>query len=301
MVVRRAQCICLFFSLLLPVFAFSATSTNAADKAKMEKQIKLEEQKLAEDKKKLDAIKLKLGLEPKKSKKNSDESSSIAQKPTSHWAGSNAQLGLVVNTGNTESTNFSGGLNLVYKNQPWTNTAQLQMQLNRSQGDLTKERYYASDQIQYSFSKERQNFVYGHAEFTDDKFSPYEYQMISSAGYGRDIWKTPTFTISLQGGPGVRYDVVRDNPQNHTNFVFYTQGNANWQVTKDMNLTEQVQYTMGSPYNYLQSVTALTNKLTGNLALQVSYTIQYYSQIPVGSANTKNLDTITNLALVYNF
>lgn len=236
----------------------------------------------------------------RKAKKESGQVAS-STKPTSHWAGSNAQFGFVMNTGNTDSTNISAGLVVNYVNNAWTNNAQLNMQFNQSSGTTTKERYYATDQVQYSFSKKRKNYVYSNVNFTDDKFSPYDYQVIGSAGYGRDMIKTPTFTWSLQTGPGMRYDNVRYQSKDEHNFVVYTASNANWKVTKGMSLSEQAQYTIGKPYNYLQSVTALTNKIMGNLAMQVSYTLQYYSQIPLGSTNTKKLDTITNVALVYNF
>ncbi len=283
----------------IPFVAFGSTNINKQDIAKQEQKIASEEKQLVLQKKTLEAEKLKLGIKDKKTTKASATSSTA--KPTSHWAGSNAQLGLVLNTGNTESTNFSSGINLLYKRGSWANTAQLQLQLNRSQGLLTKERYYAADQAQYSFSKQRKNYVYGNVNFTDDQFSPYEFQVISSVGYGRDLIKTARFTLNVQAGPGLRFDDIRSQAKNQKNFIVYTASNITWQVTKSMKFTEQLQYTLGNPYNYLQSVSAITNKLIGNLALQVSYTLQYYSEIPLDSTNTKKLDTTTNLALVYNF
>lgn len=223
------------------------------------------------------------------------------KKKLSDWAGTNAQIGLVINTGNSNNTNFSGGVTGVYTHDPWSNNAQANMQLNRSLGQITKERYYAADQLQYNFSENSNNFVYGNANYTRDLFSPYEFQVISSVGYGRDLIRTNRFILTAQAGPGVRYDNVRYRMENERNFIIYTASNITWKVSRSVNFTEQMQYTFGHPYDYLQSVTAITNKITGNIAMQVSYTLQYYSNIPFGSQNTQNVDTITNVALVYNF
>lgn len=219
----------------------------------------------------------------------------------SYWAGSNAQLGLVVNTGNTNTSNLAGGAIGIYTNEAWMNNIQFNLQLIRSLGQFTKERYYTSDQLQYNFSKEHKNFVYGNVNFINDRFSPYQFQTISSLGYGRDLLNFNTFTLTVQAGPGIRYESIRHQSRDQKNFITYTATNIGWQIAKSVKLNEELQYTFGHPYNYLQSVAALTNKILGNIAMQVSYTLQYYSVIPFGSKNTEKVDTITNVALVYNF
>ncbi len=223
------------------------------------------------------------------------------KKLVSPWAGSNAQLGLIINTGNTDNTNLSGGVKLLYTKAPWTNLTQLDMQFSRSQGSTTKQRFFGMDQANYSFSRSRKSFIFGNANYTQDKFSPYDYQGIIAVGYGRDLIKSDRFTLNVQAGPGIRFDDVHGPGGYEQNVILSTASSINWNITKNCTLTEQLGYDMGKPYNYLKSVTAVTNKLTGNLAMQISYTMEYYSVIPFGSANTKKLDTTTNIALVYNF
>ena len=54
----------------------------------------------------------------------------------------------------------------------------------------------------------------------------------------------------------------------------------------------------GSENTYLESKTALSAKLVGNLALVASYTIKNNSDVPLGTEKT---DTYTALSLEYGF
>jgi len=248
----------------------------------------------------------------KQDNKKEDDSKAESSTPSSprhwsgdisprHWTGSNAQFGLVMDTGNSSDTNFSSALNLKFHAAPWLNIFQVSAQYSSAEGGVTKEKYFAMDQLNYSFSKTRKSFVFMNSNFTEDKFSPYNYQVIGSAGYGRDIVKTKNFLLNVQAGPGVRNNKVRVTEETDTNLILTTASYLNWKIAKSVVLSEQLTYDVGPPYNYLKSVTALTNKIIGNLAIQVSYTVEYYSDIPLDSTNTKNLDTTTNITLVYNF
>lgn len=226
------------------------------------------------------------------------------KKTPSPWAGTNAQLGYIVNTGNTNATSLNAGLNLVYTQPKWTNAFQFTAYLNKSKGVVSKEQYFVTNQWSYYLGSTRSNYLFFNGRFMDDRFSPYEYQSVFATGYGHDIIKTDRFTLSAQAGPGLRHNSIRNDDGTHQvedNVILTTATTAKWQATKNLALSEQLNYDTGKPYDYAKSVTALTDSLGGHLAMQLSYTVEYYSKIPRFSVNTKKTDTITNIALVYNF
>lgn len=233
--------------------------------------------------------------------KKQKEEKSLGEKKKNPWKGTNAQLGYIVNTGNTDNTNLSAGLNVLYTKQKWANIFQANAYLSRSMGVVTKEQYFVTNQFNYYFNSTQKNYFFSNLRFVDDRFSPYEYQLVLSLGYGRDLLKTKNFTLSAQVGPGMRHNFIRTTRLYENHLILTTGMMMNWQINSRIALSEQLNYDFGRPFNYLKSVTALTASLAGHLAAQLSYTVQYYSAIPMDSTNTKKTDTITNIALVYNF
>lgn len=221
--------------------------------------------------------------------------------PASVWAGSTAQLGVVINTGNTNSLNISYGTHIQYQKNAWQNTLELDAAVNRSLGVTTKQRYALAEQLQYSLKSSINNFLYANLSVVDDRFSPYEYQMQGSLGYGRNLMRRNRLVWTAQLGPGMRYDNIKGTDKNSTSATLYMASKIDWTLSDNINVVFSLKYTVGQLYNFINSMLALNNKITGHLALQASYSIQNYSKLPPASAQSKKTDTISNLALVYNF
>lgn len=226
---------------------------------------------------------------------------SASKEPPSHWKGSNARLGALINTGNTDSSDLAAALNLFYQRDRWKNTTELSTQFSRDSGETTAESYRAKDQLQYSFTKSRKNYIYTMFDYLQDKFAAYQHQGAASIGYGREIVTTDQWQVSVEAGPGMRYSKADGSTDAHKEFIFNTAANAVWQLMENLAFKQQLEYDIGSSYNYFQSLTSLTNQLIGHLATELSYRVQYYSSIPPGSSNTQKTDTTTNISLVYTF
>lgn len=215
-----------------------------------------------------------------------------------YWSGT-ANLGFVDNTGNTDNENLSGKLDVQYNRTKWKNDVTLAGQLNTSRGTKTAERYSASYETNYLFSK--YNFVFGRVSGLHDKFSPYDYSLTAAGGFGRRLLQTHRLSLDVKAGPGYNRlketatDVVRDQ------LVAYIGGHFTWDITGSTTFTQDVNVNAGHPNTEAKSVTALNTKIVGNLGLQVSETLDYNSYIPPESTNTHTLDTTSNVALVYSF
>lgn len=71
-----------------------------------------------------------------------------------------------------------------------------------------------------------------------------------------------------------------------------------WKLSDTATFTQDLLVESGAENTYLESKTALSASLVGNLALVVSYTIKSNSDVPLGTEKT---DTFTALALEYAF
>jgi putative salt-induced outer membrane protein len=71
-----------------------------------------------------------------------------------------------------------------------------------------------------------------------------------------------------------------------------------WTFSETANFTQDLVIEYGKNNTYLESVSAVTARLVGQLALVASYTIKNNSDVPVGSEKT---DTFSAIALEYAF
>ena len=221
--------------------------------------------------------------------------------PVSPWDGSTAKFGAVINSGNTNTSTYNAGGVLDFTKNRWNNITVANWQFGRSDGSVNQEKYFAQDEVTYGLNEAVTKYLFLLTSLNVDKFSPYDYQFLIAAGYGWYLWKLKRFSLRFQFGPGYRRDKVDGTSVIHDQIVGTTRAILKWQITKNATFSQTVQYDIGSKYNYLKTVTAITNKITGNIAIQVSYVVDYYSRIPAGSSNTDKADTTMNVAVVYNF
>ena len=219
----------------------------------------------------------------------------------SPWHGTNFQLGFNKNTGNTDTADFTSQVNLNYNQDRWVDKGQAQFQWGKSNGLLEKQSYFLTNQTDYAFDTPRKNFVFLSETFTVDHFSPYNYQTLLAAGLGHDIIRNDWVLWSVQAGPGYSWYQATGTNNNYSNAVATTGTNFGWYINEATEFSEGIIANLSEPYNYYKSTTALTSTLSNNFAIQISYTIQYYSQIPPLSTRTNNLDTTTLVSLIYNF
>lgn len=222
----------------------------------------------------------------------------------SPWTGSSANLGFQTNTGNSRATSLESIIDASYTKPRWNNDTKFKTNYGTGdQGEVTEESYNLSNQSNINFNPKslHKQFMFGNADYKMDKFSPYYYTINTAGGYGITAINNKRATVTLQSGPGYQYsvsrnghEVVNSNPtiDNNINAKLYI-------YKKQCSFSETIIYRISKPYNYLNSVTSLTNNITNHFAVSANYEVSYYSNIPDNSDNQKNVDTITNISLVY--
>lgn len=223
------------------------------------------------------------------------------KKPKSVWAGTNVSFGATINTGNTNTTDIAAGTNISYDKNRVSNTFQFQYQYGKSNDVLNKKQYNLQNQANYKFNKKGTAFVFLNETASADKFSAYEFQTLTASGLGHDVYRGADLVWTAQAGPGYRYDRIRNGGNTDDAWAGTLTTNITWDISKDAKFTTQAEADFGAQYNHYNFATALTSTLFNNFATQVSFTTDYYTQIPANSSNTKKLDTTTVFSVIYNF
>lgn len=206
-----------------------------------------------------------------------------------------AELGAVINSGNTDSKSFNGRFGAGYEIAKWRHTLALEATGVEESGVTTKERYLASYKADYKFSARDYWFFALRGE--RDRFSGYKYQLSESTGYGCRILDTPTQRFDAEIGPGARQSELDDGTEENEliarGAIAYI-----WHISDTSSFSEDLVVQAGESNTETESVTGLKVKINSSLALKLTYTLKHNSDVPEGNKNT---DTITSINLVYDY
>lgn len=212
--------------------------------------------------------------------------------------GTNAGLGFVMNTGNTNTQNFNGSAFVSYiPNKASTTTWNTTYQNSHDdqKGQLSN-KFYTDLNSAYNF--DFKNGMYGDANFTRDTFSGYNYQANESVGYNRPLYQTDTATVTGQIGPGLQQNSY-PSPQGNENLV-----SANLKLLSVVNFTDQTNWretyamttTSKNTNHMLDSL--ISTVIFDEFAIQLDYLMSYDTSPLAGKSS---FNTMTTVSLVYNF
>lgn len=213
----------------------------------------------------------------------------------SGWTGE-FEVGGTLNTGNTEEKSVSTAIALDREAGPWTHSVLANFDFTRTDGTTSKRRFIGNYELDYDFGP--RSYAYGFAEYRDDRFSGYDYRVISSAGYGYNMIDRPTLGWELEGGPGVRYNKFQGMAQSETEFVGRFTSSVEWQISDTATFTNTLGVLTGTNTTSFDTLTALTMQINSRLSAQMSFETRTDTKPPAGAEKT---DTTTKGSLVYNF
>lgn len=218
----------------------------------------------------------------------------LAAEEESPWSGK-ATLGYLATSGNTENSNLNSGFALGYKAGVWAHLAELRA-INATENEITTaEAYELGWKSEWNMSE--RSFLFGRLNWRKDRFSGYDTQFSQTIGYGHRLLNTDEHKLNVEAGVGARQsDLVDGTTEEET--IFRGGLQYKWQFSETAEFRQDFVVEAGSDNTYGESITALSAKLMGNLALVASYTIKNNSDVP---ALTEKTDTYTALSLEYLF
>ncbi|MDH3265425.1 MAG: DUF481 domain-containing protein [Gammaproteobacteria bacterium] len=212
----------------------------------------------------------------------------------SPWAGK-ATLGYLATSGNTENSTLNAGFEVSYATGEWKHLFKARAINATEDEQTTAEAYEASWKSERNFSEH--NYLFGQLDWRKDRFSGYETQFSQTLGYGRRLIDKPAHKLNAEIGGGARQSALADGTEESETIARLGLDYA-WKISDTSSFTQRFTVEAGNANTYSESVTALSARLVGNLALVASYTIKNNSDVPPLIEKT---DTYTALSLEYTF
>ena len=209
------------------------------------------------------------------------------------------QLGASISSGDTEEFTENGAFNFKYMRNKMSYTGLLSALYNYSRTDDDhNERYQAQGQAQYAFTKK--NYLFVNTNLITDSSDEYDYIWESQTGYGRRLFNSEKFhmTLDAQAGPGYRIaptsdEEVKDQQVTLNGSVIY-----NWQITEATSFNETISTSYAESDTITTAKTALTTTVYKSLGLQFSSSLTHHTNAAGSSHNTNTYNTIN---LIYGF
>jgi putative salt-induced outer membrane protein len=209
------------------------------------------------------------------------------------------QAGGVINTGNSDNKNFNSKIAAQYQTARWQHTATIEGQLNRSKGETTAESILFNGETRFSMSP--RNYMFGKGSTGYDRFATYDLTFKYAAGLGRVFIKTPRIQLRLEAGPGGSHSRIAGTDQYQNEFISNLNGELKFKISEITQFKQTANADLGQRNTHIKAVSSLKTKMTHNLALELSYTVEHDTKIPSKSSNPVKTDTLTKIAVVYDF
>ncbi len=217
-----------------------------------------------------------------------------AEEETSPWAGK-ATLGYLATSGNTENSTLNTGFEVGYSAGKWAHI------LNAAAITASENEISTAEAYDLGWKSERKltdkDFLFGRLQWRKDNFGAYDTQFSQTVGYGRRLIDNDVHKLNLEFGVGARQSELQFGG-NENETIFTAGGFYRWQLSETAEFRQDLKIEAGGENTYTESVSAISAKLVGDLALVASYTIKNNSDVPPLAEKT---DTYTALSLEYSF
>lgn len=212
----------------------------------------------------------------------------------SPWSGS-VKLGYLATSGNTDNSSLNSGFHIAYTVDLWQHEVTASAIQSTQSNDTTAEAYDFGWKSSRDLTEN--DFLFGRLDWRKDRFSSYDQQFSQAVGYGRRLIDSEAHKLNAEIGIGARQSDFIDGTDESESIVS-GRLTYNWLISETATFGQTIVIESGSSNTYTESVTGLTARLVGGLALVASYTIKNNSDVLPGTEKT---DTFTALSLEYAF
>lgn len=218
----------------------------------------------------------------------------MADEAEGPWSGK-ATLGYLATSGNTENSNLNAAFEVAYAAKKWLHEFRAAVISASDSDSTTAEAYDLGYRSERNFTET--NFLFGRLDWRSDRFSTYEKQFSQTVGYGRRVISGDTHNLSIEVGAGARQSDLADG-SSESELIFRAGANYVWTLSDTSKFKQDLNIEAGEVNTFLESVTAISASLVGNLSLVASYTVRHNTDVLPATEKT---DTFTALSLEYLF
>ncbi|WP_251358626.1 YdiY family protein [Kangiella sp. TOML190] len=208
----------------------------------------------------------------------------------------NIDLGFVDTSGNTNTTTMNGAFDyLIRVSDPYSMGFSVTGLNNSDDDERSAEKYTFAWNNRYDLSEK--DFLYGTLDYVNDYFGAYDYQSGVYFGYGRQIFKDDSGSLSLGVAAGYRINKVFVGDDEKEGVL---RGDLDYayNISESATFTQKLTAIIGEEVDTYDSETALTAKLSDSLALKVAYLVTHNSKVP---ADRDKTDKTASVGVSYSF
>lgn len=209
-----------------------------------------------------------------------------------------AEAGLNVTTGNSDTTAWNGRLAMDFFVEHWRHNVELKANYAEDNDDVSAERYFASYKANRDWD-DRQ-YTFGLIKYEHDRFNGLENTITASVGYGTRILETNSQYLDIEGGPGFRSNQADDS---NNEAIFRVGADYDLKLSANATFHQTFSSEIGSDNTITRAESSLNTTIIGALAMKASFSLTHQTNPADNDDDTsrKNLDTVTALTLLYSF
>ncbi|WP_052364969.1 DUF481 domain-containing protein [Halotalea alkalilenta] len=206
----------------------------------------------------------------------------------------NLQFGFINRTGNDDSSSLNGRTNLTWYRDRWSYNLYASADSARSGDESTAERYVGAARTRYNLAED--NYVFGQLRLNVDRFSGYDNQLSLAGGYGRQLVDTRPHSLSVEIGPGIRRDKIRNGDVDYRALA-YAGFNYGYRLSDTARFEQGFATEAAGDDLTLRSETSSSLSINADFSLRLAYLVEHNSD-PPDDAEYRT-DTTTTMSIVY--
>jgi putative salt-induced outer membrane protein YdiY len=223
------------------------------------------------------------------------------------WAG-DVELGLVLSSGNTESTAIRANAELQHEMKDFRNkyliqtlfqrNSQFDRENNSKTSNTTGQRLNLVGQSNYKFYRSEFS-IFGRGAYLNDRFGAFREQASIAAGSAMRIYEEGDNYWDIETGPGFAHQETSDGDRS-TGIIWYAATNLDYQLNEHNSFRQSLEWSVSldGKNSSWQSRSAFTSQVSGQLSMRLGFLVKYDSN--PGAFRSKT-DTETSATLVYSF
>ncbi len=215
-----------------------------------------------------------------------------------------AEAGVLITTGNTESSSFFGKLDVTQDFEKWKTKYTLDFlkkentvtdENGKEVSMTTDDRYTVTGQGDYKLGPKSAVFIFG--SYTSDEFGAYSDYTTLAGGYSFRALKKPKMTLDVNVGPGYTWTETQDG-QKEDGFVGRASGVFKWKFSESASFTQNLSVEYADFNTRTISESSVKATLTDKMKMKFAYKVVSNSDVQPGLEET---DTETSVTVVVAF
>ena len=217
-----------------------------------------------------------------------------------------AELGILITTGNTESSSYLGKMKIDHELENWRNAYKLDFLQKKSEVESdgekvteeTDNRWTASAEGKYKFTDKRSAFIFG--SYTDDEYGAYSTYATVSGGYSFRALAREKMHLDINAGVGFVDAEKQGTGESDDSELYRGSAAFEWQINDMTKFIQNVsvEYAPGLDNTRTLTETGVSASFNSNMQMKFTYNTTTNSEVDPGFDKT---DTETSVTLVVNF